>query len=203
MIFKFFGHLLQENSEKPKMKNSILPILFLSAFMSCATTRPAYYSPPADHAETEAEKAIEYPYSIWAECGSRFCRIEFESADTLTVFFPHVGKFETERYSYYVSKALFSAGTPASRREPFCGVQLRVRNIDRGWQGHLEMSVRGHGDFLVRTIRDRNRWMLKECHDKTYIKKLVQGDGHTKERIPSFAIYNRDEDECHSHKFGE
>lgn len=183
------------------MKNLILPTLLFLSLASCATTRQPYYSQSENYAETEAEKAIEYPYSIWAVCGSRFCRVEFESAETLTVFFPHVGKFEGERYRYYVNKALFSAGTPESKRRPFCGLQLRVQNIDRGWHGHIEMSVRGHGDFLVRTINDRNRWMLKECHDRTYIKKLTEGDGRSKERIPSLSIYNRSEGKYHSHEF--
>lgn len=179
---------------------STVPLLLAS----CMAMRTPYYDYPNGYAETKAEQKIEYPYTVWATCGTRMGKLEFLDERNVVLHISNMAAMETERYSYYVEKKLTSKETPKSEWT-LCGVHLRVKSLDEGWSGHMELCTRGRGDFGVRVIKNRNAWYLEDTHDKTLIKRLCAREGSENafitSGIPALEVYNHTEGRNHIHKF--
>lgn len=137
------------------------------SFFSCTTTGGFFDEKP--HEETEAEKAISYPFTVFGWYKGRLMEVEFYDASKLIVSFPRIGGAKKLVYLYKMHSTLYSWKRGHNDMQ-LCGIELRVLCVqEKGpWYGEDWLTFCRKGDFS-KPILDPMNYTDHRTRDKTYI----------------------------------
>ena len=171
------------------MKNIKKPMAILATAViavvlsSCATSRSFFDTTPYE--ETEEEKAIQYPFSVFGWYKNKLVEIEFYDATKLIVSFPRIAGAKKVIYSYQMYSTLYSWKKGHSDMQ-LCGIELKVLCVqEKPYYGYDWLTLCRKGDFS-KPISDpmnytdrhtrNNMAMIDFFGDNLTYRKIKEGD---------------------------
>lgn len=163
---------------------AIIAATFIAIFLSsCATSRSFFDTTPYE--ETEEEKAIQYPFTVFGWYRNKLVEIEFYNASKLIVSFPRIGGAKKVIYSYQMYSTLYSWKKGHSDMQ-LCGIELKVICVqEKPYYGFDWLTLCRKGDFS-KPISDPKNYTYRHTRNKmamidffgdslTY-RKIEEGD---------------------------
>ena len=163
---------------------AILAAAFIAIILSsCATNQSFFDTRPYE--ETEEEKSIQYPFSVFGWYRNKLVEIEFYDATKLIVYFPRIGGAKKVIYSYQMYSTLYS-WKKGHRDMQLCGIELKVICAqEKPYYGFDWLTLCRKGDFS-KPISDSKNYTYRHTRNKmammdffgdslTY-KKIEEGD---------------------------
>ncbi len=153
------------------------------ALSSCATSRNFFDTKPYE--ETEEEKSIQYPFTVFGWYRNKLVEIEFYNATRLIVSFPRIGGSKKVMYLYQMNSTLYSWKKGHSDMQ-LCGIELKVICAqEKPYYGYDWLDFCRKGDFS-KPISDPKNYTYRHTRNKmamvdffgdnlTY-KKIEKGD---------------------------
>ena len=150
---------------------------------SCATSRSFFDTKPYE--ETEEEKTIQFPFTVFGWYRNKLVEIEFYDATKLIVSFPRIGGAKKVIYSYQMYSTLYSWKKGHSDMQ-LCGIELKVLCVqEKPYYGYDWLTLCRKGDFS-KPISDPKNYTYRHTRNKmamidffgdnlTY-KKIENGD---------------------------
>lgn len=158
-------------------------VIMAIALSSCATSRSFFDTKPYE--ETEEDKAIQYPFTVFGWYKNKLVEIEFYNATKLIVSFPRIGGAKKVIYSYQMYSTLYSWKKGHSDMQ-ICGIELKVICAqEKPYSGFDWLTLCRKGDFS-KSISDpmnytdrrtRNKMAMMDFFgDSLTYKKIEEGD---------------------------
>ena len=165
------------NIRKP---TAILAAVFIAIILSsCATSRSFFDTTPYE--ETEEEKAIQYPFSVFGWYKNKLVEIEFYDATKLIVSFPRIGGAKKVYYKYQMYSTLYSWKKGHSDMQ-LCGIEFKVIcALEKPYYGFDWLTLCRKGDFS-KPISDPMNYTYRRTRNKMAMMDFF-GDSLTYRKI--------------------
>ncbi len=149
-----------------------ITVMVLALFSSYAKSKAS------SKEETDAEKAIEYPYSVRVFYAARGIHpvITFIDSSHLELNIPGVTWEEGTIWEYKMQDTLYTWKRNYDAMQ-LCGVKLKVKREADGYEDWITLCKAG--DF-TKAISDRQKWQKRGTKDKTFILELFGLQGYDK-----------------------
>ena len=163
---------------------AILAAAFIAIILSsCATNQSFFDTRPYE--ETEEEKSIQYPFSVFGWYRNKLVEIEFYDATKLIVYFPRIGGAKKVYYKYQMYSTLYSWKKGHSDMQ-LCGIEFKVICAqEKPYYGFDWLTLCRKGDFSKPISdpmnytyrRTRNKMAMMDFFgDSLTYKKIEEGD---------------------------